>query len=143
MRISEQIDALECMAIDPHKYIMAPKFIAGIISLPLLTALFDVTGILGGYAVGVGLMGANANGGTYFASMYADVIFDDIYMGFVKSLSFGLLIIWICSFKGYFVHLSRGGGFGAEGVSKVTTNAVVLSSVSVLVFDYILTSVLL
>jgi len=141
MRISEQIDALECMAIDPHKYIMAPKFIAGIISLPLLTALFDVVGILGGYAVGVGMMGAN--GGTYFASMYADVGFDDIYMGFAKSLCFGLVIIWICSFKGYFVHLARGGGFGAEGVSKVTTNAVVLSSVSVLVFDYILTSVLL
>ena len=141
MRISEQIDALECMAIDPHKYIMAPKFIAGIISLPLLTALFDVTGILGGYAVGVGLLGAN--GGTYFASMYADVIFDDIFMGFIKSLCFGLLIIWICCFKGYFVHLSRGGGFGAEGVSKVTTNAVVLSSVSILVFDYVLTSVLL
>ena len=141
MRISEQIDALECMAIDPHKYIMAPKFIAGIISLPLLTALFDVTGILGGYAVGVGLLGAN--GGTYFASMYADVVFDDIYMGFIKSLCFGLVIIWICCFKGYFVHLSRGGGFGAEGVSKVTTNAVVLSSVSILVFDYVLTSVLL
>jgi len=141
MRISEQIDALECMAIDPHKYIMSPKFIAGIISLPLLTALFDVMGILGGYAVGVGLMGANE--GTYFSSMYNDVIFDDIYMGFVKSLCFGLVIIWICSFKGYFVHLTRGGGFGAEGVSKVTTNAVVLSSVSVLVFDYVLTSVLL
>ncbi|HBH61506.1 MAG TPA: ABC transporter permease [Nitrospiraceae bacterium] len=141
MRISEQIDALECMAIDPHKYIVAPKFIAGIISLPLLTAIFDVVGIFGGYLVGVGLLGANE--GMYFSSIYKDVDFNDVYMGFVKSLCFGVLIVWICSAKGFFVHLSRGGGFGAEGVSRVTTDAVVLSSVSILVFDYFLTSVLL
>lgn len=141
MRTSEQIDALECMAIDPHKYIVAPKFIAGIISVPLLTAIFDVVGILGGYLVGVGLLGGNE--GMYFSSMYKDVEFNDIYMGFVKSLCFGMLIIWICSAKGFFVHLSRDGGFGAEGVSRVTTDAVVLSSVSILVFDYFLTSVLL
>ena len=141
MRNSEQIDALECMAIDPYKYIMAPKFVAGIISMPLLTAIYDVVGIAGGYAVGVGLLGANE--GMYFSSMYKDVTYDDIYMGFMKSLCFGALIIAICSAKGYFVHLSRGGGFGAEGVSKATTNAVVLSSVTILLFDYILTSVLL
>ena len=141
MRISEQIDALECMAIDPHKYIMAPKFVAGIISLPLLTAIFDVTGIMGGYLVGVGMLGGNE--GTYFSSIYKDVAFNDIYMGLMKSLCFGLLIIWICASKGYYVHLARGGGFGAEGVSSATTNAVVLSSVSILLFDYFLTSVLL
>jgi phospholipid/cholesterol/gamma-HCH transport system permease protein len=141
MRISEQIDALECMAIDPHKYIVAPKFVAGIISLPLLTAIFDVVGILGGYLIGVGLLGANE--GTYFSSMYKDVDFKDVYMGVIKSLCFGMLIIWICSAKGFFVHLSRGGGFGAEGVSRVTTDAVVLSSVSILLFDYFLTSVML
>jgi phospholipid/cholesterol/gamma-HCH transport system permease protein len=141
MRISEQIDALECMAIDPHKYIVAPKFIAGIISLPLLTAIFDVVGILGGYMIGVGLLGSSE--GAYFSSIYKDVEFDDVYMGFAKSLCFGMLITWICSSKGYFVHLSKGGGFGAEGVSRVTTNAVVLSSVSILLFDYFLTSILL
>lgn len=141
MRISEQIDALDCMAIDPYKYIMAPKFIAAIIAMPLLTAIFDVVGIFGGYTVGVGLLGANE--GAYFSSMYNDVEFNDVYMGLVKSLSFGLLIVWITSAKGYFVHLERGGGFGAEGVSRATTNAVVLSSVSILVVDYFLTSVLL
>jgi phospholipid/cholesterol/gamma-HCH transport system permease protein len=141
MRISEQIDALDCMAIDPHKYIMAPKFVAGILSLPLLTAIFDVIGILGGYVVGVGLLGAN--GGKYFSSMYQAVDFNDIYMGLMKSLCFGMLIIWICASRGYFLHLSKGGGFGAEGVSRVTTNAVVLSSVSVLLFNYFLTSVLI
>lgn len=141
MRNSEQIDALECMAIDPHKYIVAPKFIASIISVPLLTAIFDVVGIFGGYVIGVKLLGANE--GAFFASMYNDVEFEDIYMGFVKSLIFGLLIVWICSSKGYFVHLERKGGFGAEGVSRATTSAVVLSSVAILVFDYFLTSLLL
>lgn len=141
MRNSEQIDALECMAIDPHKYIMAPKFIASIISLPLLTAIFNVIGIFGGYLIGVKLMGANE--GAFFSSMYKDVEFEDVYMGLIKSLCFGLLIVWICAAKGYFVHMERKGGFGAEGVSRVTTNAVVLSSVSILVLDYFLTSVLL
>ncbi len=141
MRNSEQIDALECMAIDPYKYIMAPKFIAGIISMPLLTSIFNVVGIAGGYAVGVGLLGANE--GMFFSSMYSDVTYEDIYMGLIKSLCFGLLIIGICSAEGYFVHLNRGGGFGAEGVSRATTDAVVLSSVTILVFDYILTSVLI
>ncbi len=141
MRISEQIDALECMAIDPHKYIMVPKFVAGIISLPLLTAIFNIVGIFGGYIIGVGLLGGNE--GSYFSSIYKAVELSDVYMGFIKSLFFGMLIIWISSAKGYFVHLERTGGFGAEGVSKVTTSAVVLTPVSILVVDYFITSVLL
>ncbi|NWF97848.1 MAG: ABC transporter permease [Nitrospirae bacterium] len=141
MRNSEQIDALECMAIDPHKYVVAPKFIATILSMPLLTAIFDVIGILGGYVVGVGMMGLNE--GTYFYTMYKDVEFADVNMGFIKSLCFGLLVVWICSAKGYFVHLERRGGFGAEGVSRATTSAVVISSVAVLVFDYIITSLMI
>lgn len=141
MRNSEQIDALECMAIDPHKYIMAPKFIATIVSMPLLTAIFNVVGILGGYLVGVKLLGSNQ--GAYFSSMYKDVEFQDVYMGIVKSLCFGLLIVWICAAKGYYVHYERSGGFGAEGVSRVTTYAVVLTSVSILVFDYFITSLLI
>ncbi len=141
MRNSEQIDALECMAIDPHKYVVAPKFIATIISMPLLTAIFNVVGILGGYVIGVKLLGTNE--GAFFQGMYQNVEFDDIYMGFVKSLCFGLIIVWICAAKGFFVHLERKGGYGAEGVSRVTTSAVVLSSVAILVFDYFLTSLLL
>ncbi len=141
MRISEQIDALDCMAIDTHKYIMSPKFVAGIVALPLLTAIFDVIGIFGGYLIGVGLL--KASGGAYISSMYKNVEFKDIYMGLIKSLTFGLLIVWISSAKGYFVHLERSGSFGAEGVSRVTTSAVVLSSVAILVFDYFLTSVLI
>ncbi len=141
MRNSEQIDALECMAIDPIKFLMAPKYVAGIISLPLLTFVFDVIGILGGYIVGVSLFGINE--GTFFQGMYASVVWLDIEMGLVKSLVFGLLIIWITTAKGYFLHLERSGGFGAEGVSRTTTDAVVISSVSILVWDYLITALML
>jgi phospholipid/cholesterol/gamma-HCH transport system permease protein len=141
MRNSEQIDALECMAIDPVKYLLAPKFVASIISLPLLTFIFDIIGIIGGFLVGVALFGVNK--GTYFQGMYSSVQWIDIEMGIVKSLVFGLLIVWIASAKGYFLHLERGGGFGAEGVSRTTTDAVVISSVSVLIWDYLITALMI
>jgi phospholipid/cholesterol/gamma-HCH transport system permease protein len=141
MRNSEQIDALECMAIDPYRYLMVPKFVGGIICLPLLTFIFDVVGIIGGYLVGVVLLGVNE--GTYFQAMYASVGWPDVWMGIVKSLVFGLLIIWISASKGYFLHLERSGGFGAEGVSRTTTSAVVLASVTILVWDYLLSAILL
>jgi len=141
MRNSEQIDALECMAIDPYKFLMAPKFVAGIISVPLLTCIFDMLGIFGGYLVGVHLLGVNE--GAYFQSMYHSVEWKDVEMGLVKSLVFGLLIIWIATAKGYYLHLERSGGFGAEGVSRTTTDAVVLSSVAVLVWDYLISALML
>lgn len=135
MRITEQIDALETMAIDPIKHLVVPKIIAGLIVLPLLTALFDVIGIYGGYLVGVRLLGVNP--GAFFSEMERSVEFRDVYSGFLKSVSFGLLLTWVCSYKGYYT------GHGAEGVSKATTGSVVLSSVLVLIWDYFLTSVLL
>jgi len=141
MRNSEQIDALDCMAIDPLRFLMVPKFIAGIISLPLLTAIFDMIGILGGYLVGVAMLGLN--GGTYFQGMYSSVDWNDVEMGLVKSLVFGLLIVWIATAKGYFLHWERSGGFGAEGVSRTTTSAVVLASVMVLVWDYLISAIML
>ena len=141
MRISEQVDALECMAIDPFRYLISPKFLATLISIPLLTAMFDVIGIAGGYIAGVHLMGVN--GGAFFSGMQMSVTDHDIRMGIIKSFVFALLVVWICTGRGYFVQKIRGAGFGAESVSKVTTQAVVLSSISVLIFDYLLTAVLL
>jgi phospholipid/cholesterol/gamma-HCH transport system permease protein len=141
MRTTEQIDALECMAIHPYKYLIAPKLVAGVISLPLLTSIFDIVGILGGYVAAVILFGVNP--GTYFQSMYASVVWVDVEMGLIKSLVFGLLIVWISSAKGFFLHLDRSGAFGAEGVSRVTTDAVVLSSVAILAGDYLLSAILL
>jgi phospholipid/cholesterol/gamma-HCH transport system permease protein len=141
MRTSEQIDALECMAIDPYKFPLAPKFVATIISMPLLTFIFNIVGIIGGYLIGVSLMGLNA--GAYFQGMYASVGWEDLQMGIVKSFVFGLLIVWIATAKGFFLHLDRSGGFGAEGVSRATTSAVVLSSVSILIWDYLISAILL
>jgi phospholipid/cholesterol/gamma-HCH transport system permease protein len=141
MRISEQIDALECMAIDPFRYLIAPKFLAVLISVPLLTAIFDVVGIMGGYLAGVQFMGVNE--GAFFAGMQQSVTNHDIWLGLIKSFAFALLLVWICTGRGYFVQKIRGAGFGAESVSKVTTQAVVMSSISVLIFDYLLTAVLL
>lgn len=141
MRNSEQIDALECMAIDPYKYLIVPKLIAGMVAMPLLTCVFDVVGIFGGFLVGVELFDVSA--GAYFQGMYSSVAWNDIEMGLIKSLCFGLLLVWICAAKGFFLHLERGGGFGAEGVSRTTTSAVVLASVSVLVWDYLISAILL
>ncbi|MBE0596929.1 MAG: ABC transporter permease [Desulfuromonadales bacterium] len=141
MRNSEQIDALECMAIDPYKYLIVPKILAGIIAMPLLTFLFDMVGILGGYLVGVVLL--KVSSGIYFQSMYDSVVWQDVHMGVIKSLVFGLLIVWISAAKGYYLHLDRSGGFGAVGVSRQTTSAVVLASVTVLVWDYLITSIMM
>ena len=134
MRISEQIDALDAMALNPYKYLVIPNLLAGVISLPLLNAMFVVIGVFGGYAVGSGLMGLSS--GTYFGGIRDFVLAQDILEGFYKSLSFGILITWISCYKGYYT------GYGAEGVSKSTTQAVVLSSVVVLIWDYFMTSIL-
>jgi phospholipid/cholesterol/gamma-HCH transport system permease protein len=75
--------------------------------------------------------------------MYSSVVWDDIEMGVVKSLVFGLLVVWVAAGKGFFLHLDRSGGFGAEGVSRVTTSAVVLSSVTILVWDYLISAIML
>jgi phospholipid/cholesterol/gamma-HCH transport system permease protein len=141
MRISEQIDALDCMAIDPFRYLISPKFLATLISVPLLTAIFDVVGIAGGYIVGVNLKGVNP--GSFIEGMQTSVTNHDIRLGLIKSFVFALLVVWICTGRGFFVRVIRGAGFGAESVSRVTTQAVVLSSISVLIFDYLLTAVLL
>jgi phospholipid/cholesterol/gamma-HCH transport system permease protein len=134
MRITEQIDALDAMALNPYKYLIIPNLIAGIISLPLLNFIFVVVGVFGGYTVGVGLMGLSS--GTYFGGIRDFVDAKDILEGLYKSLSFGILITWISCYKGYST------GYGAEGVSKATTQAVVLSSVVILVWDYFMTSIL-
>ena len=139
MRIYEQIDALECMAIDPHAYLIAPKLVATLIALPLLTAYCDVVGIFGGYLVGVGLFGLNP--GVYMDSVQTSVEWQDVYMGIVKSLCFAVLMIWVCTYKGYYTGVDEG-NFGPEQVSHATTKAVVLSSISILLCDYVVTSVL-
>ncbi len=140
MRISEQIDALETMDVNPIRYLISPKMAAAVVSFPLLTALFDVTAIFGGYVSGVLLL--KINSGIYFSRMTDMITFQDISGGFYKSLAFGLIVVTICCYQGFYVHLRRA-GFGAKGVSLATTSAVVLSCVLILITDYVLTSFLL
>jgi phospholipid/cholesterol/gamma-HCH transport system permease protein len=140
MRISEQIDALDTMAIDPIRFLVSPKLAASLISFPLLTALYDVVGIIGGYIAGVMLLGLNQ--GIYFYRVESSVVMQDVTGGFIKSIAFAFLVSTICSFQGYFTH-TRQGGFGAKGVGMATTSAVVISCVWVLIVDYVLTSFLL
>lgn len=141
MRISEQIDALECMGVDPHKFLVAPKILAGLIAVPALTSVFDVVGIGGGYLVGVAIFGLSE--GAYFDSMYSGVEWNDVAMGLYKSVLFGLVLTWIATAKGFFLHLDRRGAFGAEGVARITTEAVVLASIAVLFGDYLIGAVML
>ena len=134
MRITEQIDALTVMALNPFRYLVVPSILAGVVTFPLMTALFDVVGIFGGYLVGVELLGLSQ--GTYFGEMQTFVDMRDIMTGFWKSLSFGIVVTWVCTYKGFHA------GHGAEGVARATTQAVVLSSVLILVWDYFLGTVL-
>ena len=140
MRISEQIDALETMDINPIRFLVSPRVAAALISFPLLTALFDVVGIFGGYLTGSCMLGINP--GIYIARVESSVLMEDIVGGFIKSIVFALVVVTICCFQGYFTH-TRTQGFGAEGVSFSTTSAVVISCVLVLVADFVLTSFLL
>lgn len=135
MRATEQIDALDSMAINPVKYLVSPRIIASLLAMPLLTAIFDVIGIFGAYLVGVSLLGVSS--GSFFAGMEGSIVFHDVYSGFVKSISFGLIITWICCYKGFYAPPM------ATGVSQATTESVVLSFVMILVWDYFLTSVML
>uniref|UniRef100_I2Q0D6 Conserved hypothetical integral membrane protein n=1 Tax=Desulfovibrio sp. U5L TaxID=596152 RepID=I2Q0D6_9BACT len=140
MRISEQIDALSTMGINPLRFLIAPRLAASLICFPLLTAIFDVVGIGGGYVSGVMLLGISP--GVYFDRIDSAVVLADVTGGFAKSLVFALLVAAICCFEGYFTHTRRE-GFGAKGVSLATTSAVVLSCITILVADYVLTSFLL
>ncbi len=139
-RISEQIDALVTMRIDPLGYLVSPRLAASLLSFPLLTAFFDIVGIFGGFVSGVVIAGADP--GTFWYRVSSSVDMEDIVGGFVKSIVFGLLVSTICCYQGFFTHL-RSDGQGARGVSQSTTSAVVLSCVFVLVADYIVTSFIL
>ncbi len=138
-RISEQIDALTTMRVNPIRYLISPKVAAAIISFPLLTAVFDLIGILGGYISAVVLLGLN--GGVYLHSIQTYVVLSDITNGFVKSIVFAVIVATVCCYQGYFAHM-RKDSHGAQAVGLATTAAVVTSCVLILVSDYVVTSLL-
>jgi phospholipid/cholesterol/gamma-HCH transport system permease protein len=134
MRVTEQIDALEVMAINPVQYLVVPRIWAGVLMLPLLTAINILVGIIGGYFVGVILL--NINSGVFINKMTNMMELADLVQGMVKSIVFGLILTLIGCYKGYHTY------GGAEGVGRATTEAVVISSVSILIGTYVITSLL-
>jgi phospholipid/cholesterol/gamma-HCH transport system permease protein len=135
MQATEQVDALTVMAINPIQYLVSPRVLAGVLSFPLLTSIFDVIGIWGGWVVGVGLMGAP--NGPFFNGIAHNMSRHDIATGLEKALVFGVVVMWVCCYKGFYAARM------ATGVSRATTEAVVLSSVMILAWDYFMTSILL
>jgi phospholipid/cholesterol/gamma-HCH transport system permease protein len=140
MRIGDQIDALEVMDVDPMAYLVAPRITASLITFPLLTSIFSVVGILGGYATGVLMLGIGR--GVYFSRIADSVRWADVSGCLGKSLVFALIVVAVCCHKGYFAHM-RNDGMGAAAVGNATTSAVVLSCILLLAADYVLTSFLL
>lgn len=134
MRVTEQIDALYVMAANPVKHLIVPRVIAGILMVPMLTVVSDFMGILGGYFVGVQILGINS--GIYINNMTRLVDLDDIYNGLVKAACFGLILSLIGCYKGFNTY------GGAEGVGRATTEAVVLASIAILISDYFLTAIM-
>jgi phospholipid/cholesterol/gamma-HCH transport system permease protein len=135
MKATEQISAMEMMAVDPIARVVAPRFWGGVISMPLLAALFSAAGIFGGYLVGVQLIGVDA--GAFWSQMQAAVdVRNDILNGVIKSLVFGIAVTWISVFEGYDAIPT------AEGVSRATTRTVVTSSLAILALDFVLTALM-
>lgn len=135
MRVTDQLTAMEMMAVDPIRYVVAPRFIGGFIAMPLLVAVFDVIGLFGAQLVGVHVMGVDA--GAFWSQTQGSVEFQDVWEGIVKSLVFGGACSLIAVYEGYNVDPT------AEGVALATTRTVVASSVLTLLFDYALTAAFL
>ncbi|WP_445768182.1 lipid asymmetry maintenance ABC transporter permease subunit MlaE [Rheinheimera sp.] len=135
MKATEQLSSMEMMAVDPLRRIIAPRFWAGVISMPLLALIFTAVGILGGHLVGVDWLGVD--GGGYWSAMQANVdLYEDVINGVIKSVVFALIVIWIALHKGYDAVPT------SEGISQATTQTVVTASLAVLGFDFVLTALM-
>lgn len=135
MKATEQLSSMEMMAVDPLRRVIAPRFWAGFISLPLLAGIFSMVGILGAHLVGVDWLGVD--GGTFWSVMQAQVDFEkDVLNGIIKSLVFAFVVTWIAVYKGYACEPT------SEGISRATTATVVQSSLLVLGLDFILTALM-
>ncbi len=134
MRVTEQIDALTVMAVDPIRYLVVPRILAGLLMVPVLCVISDFVGVAGGYFVGVKLLGINS--GVYVANTIKYVELMDVFNGLVKAACFGLILTAIGCYKGFYA------SGGAHGVGRATTEAVVLASVLILISDYFLTAIM-
>lgn len=135
MKATEQLSGLEMMAVDPVRRILTPRFFGGVIAMPLLAAMFSAVGAIGGYFVGVGLLGVDD--GAFWSQMQAKVDFrEDVVNGVIKSAVFGVVVTWIALFEGHDAIPT------SEGVSRATTRAVVHSALAVLGLDFVLTALM-
>ncbi len=134
MRVTEQIDALSTLGTNPIRYLVIPRLIAFMVSIPILTLFSDIMGIFGGYVVSVEALGVPSH--TYISDITTYLGIDDLMHGLIKAISFAFAIGVICCYKGLNTRN------GAEGVGKSTTGAVVISMVIILVIDYFLTAIL-
>lgn len=135
MRATDQLTAMEMMAVDPLRKVVAPRLIGGIIAMPLLVAVFNVIGLFGAQLIGVQVMGVD--GGAFWSQMQGAVELDDVNEGIVKSFCFGVACSLVAVYEGYHAQPT------AEGVGLATTRTVVISSVLTLLIDYILTAAFL
>ena len=134
MKATEQLSSLEMMAVDPLRRIIAPRFWAGVISMPILAVIFTAIGIWGGSLVGVDWKGVDS--GSFWAVMQNSVLVSDLVNGFVKSVIFALAVVWIALFNGYDCTPT------SEGISQATTKTVVHASLVILGLDFILTAIM-
>jgi len=135
MKATDQLSGMEMMAVDPFKRVVAPRFVGGVLSVPLLTVIFNAVGVLGGYFVSVGLLGVDD--GAFWSQMRARVdLYDDLWNGILKSIVFGVATSWIAVFEGYDAVPT------SEGVSRATTRTVVQSALAVLGLDFLLTALM-
>jgi phospholipid/cholesterol/gamma-HCH transport system permease protein len=135
MKATEQLSGMEMMAVDPMKRVVAPRFLAGFLSLPLLAAIFSAIGVYGGYFVGVGLLGVDD--GAFWSQMQAKVdLHEDVFNGVIKSVVFGFVASWIAVFEGYDAVPT------SEGVSRATTRTVVHTALAILGLDFVLTALM-
>lgn len=132
MKVTEQVDAMEVMAVNPFQYLIVPRIIAGIIVLPLLTIIADFIGIIGGFMITVKFLGQSSV--VYWSGIRDNLEFSDLTQGLYKAMFFGMILTVVGCYKGYYT------AGGAEGVGKATTSAVVVASVLILISDYILTT---
>ncbi len=136
MKATEQLAGMEMMAVNPMTRVMAPRYIAGVISMPLLAAMFSAIGVMGGQLVGVGLLGVDS--GVFWSQMENGVDFrEDVLNGVIKSVVFGVVVTWIAVFEGHDAVPN------SEGVSRATNRTVVHSSLAVLGLDFIMTALML
>ena len=135
MRATDQLSAMEVMAVDPIGRVVVPRFLGGVIAMPLLAAIFSVIGLYGAQLIGVQIMGVDA--GSFWSQMRASVSLSDINEGFVKSCIFGVACSLIAVYEGYYATPT------AEGVGRATTRTVITSAVVILFFDYLITAAFL